>query len=381
MAMLGPFDYALWLVGFAAELCVPLFAIRQRQFLHYFSLNFYFLALVASEILSFFILKTYGVASLEYRYFYSYTDVLLTVVQFVAIIGLYRHVFDDMEAAKYIRRLAVVVLSVISLVSFLIVQGERSALTTRFAIVLGRNLYFTGMLLTYILWAAMFKRREARTRLLLIVTAFGVFFAGYAVTYALRLLFPGLPVWHAIPPVLGTLLALSLAYTFAKVPEEERIATQHAGGAEGSPACSSSVLLNVSLVLAGGIAAGAQFFVSYCRVFLRSVAGRRVSDDVRSLARLDDCEPSADALPRLFSLLDACPPVAEKRPHHVRLVRWYGTMMRFLGGQSFFALRWGRAWFHREGMACAHFAVVTLDERISAMRNLYERYVTKVDRS
>jgi hypothetical protein len=228
--MLGPFDYALWLVSFAGDVCILVCALRRRQFFQYLSLNVFIIALAVDEVLRFTVLRMYGFASIQYRYLYYYTDSLLVVVMFVAISGLYRHVFRDAETAKYIRGWAVVVLSATSLVSFLVIQRERSALTTRFVVELGQNLYFTGVTLTYILWLAMFKRGEARTRIVLIVTAFGVFFSAYAVTYALRGLLPNLAVWHVIPPLLGTWLPLSLAYTFAKVPEEARIAALDARG-------------------------------------------------------------------------------------------------------------------------------------------------------
>ena len=221
--MLGPFDYTIWLVGFLAEICVVVCSIRQKQFLHYFSLNLFVLALAADEVLRFVVLKIYGFASLEFRYEYYFTDALLTVAVFLTIMGLYLHVFEDLELARYIRGLAVVILGATSVVSFLVVVRDRSWLSTRFFVELSQNLYFTGVILTYILWLVMFKRGEARTRIVLIVSAFGVFFSAHAVTYALRGMFPSLAIWRVIPPLLGMWLPLSLAYTFIRIPEEARM--------------------------------------------------------------------------------------------------------------------------------------------------------------
>jgi hypothetical protein len=79
------------------------------------------------------------------------------------------------------------------------------------------------MVLTYVLWTIVLRRHHARTRLVLIVTAFGVFFAGHTVTYGLHSFFPSVEAWRYIPPLLGTWLPLSLAYTFARVSDQDRM--------------------------------------------------------------------------------------------------------------------------------------------------------------
>jgi len=45
---------------------------------------------------------------------------------------------------------------------------------------LSQNLYFIGVLLTYLLWGAMMKMRENRTRLMQLVLTMGVYFSAFA---------------------------------------------------------------------------------------------------------------------------------------------------------------------------------------------------------
>ena len=221
--MLGSFDYALWLISFLAEVSVVVWAVRRGDFFRYLTLNIYVLGLAADTVIRYVVYKTYGVSSTQYAYCYYYTDALLTVVMFGAIISLYSHAFRESKVPSYIRILAFVSLAATAAYSLLVIQQKRQLLATDFAAEFSANLYFVGMVLTYVLWTIVLRRHHARTRLVLIVTAFGVFFAGHTVTYGLHSFFPSVEAWRYIPPLLGTWLPLSLAYTFARVSDQDRM--------------------------------------------------------------------------------------------------------------------------------------------------------------
>ena len=89
-----------------------------------------------------------------------------------------------------------------------------------------QNLYFVGVVLTYLLWGAILKLRETRMRLIQLVLALGIYFSADAMAYALRNLFPSLEpvVLRWIPPIMGVWLPLAWAYTMAKVSEDSRLA-------------------------------------------------------------------------------------------------------------------------------------------------------------
>ncbi len=66
---------------------------------------------------------------------------------------------------------------------------------------ISQNLYFVGLILTYVLWAALLKLRESRVRVIQIVLSLGMYFSINAATYALRNAYPNLRfVWAFLPP-------------------------------------------------------------------------------------------------------------------------------------------------------------------------------------
>lgn len=225
--MLGPFDYAMWLAGFLIEAYVVVRSVYRRDFFQYFPLNFYMLCAALVTVGAYCSIRRYGFSSTNYAYYYYYTESLLTILLFTVIIRLYREVFTEMQVSRYIKRAAVVLLVATALFSYAIVHQNRSHLTSRFVVELGQNLYFVGVVLTYLLWGAIVKLRETRARLVQLVLALGVYYSATAGTYALRNLFPGLEahVLRWLPPVFGAWLPFAWAYTFTKVPEDARLAT------------------------------------------------------------------------------------------------------------------------------------------------------------
>jgi len=224
--VLGPIDYAVWFLGLALEVFVVVYSLTRRQFLRYLMLNLYMLADAIWTVLCFYFVSHYGVRSVEYCYFYYYGDALLTVLLYFSVFGLYQYVFEEMKADKYVRAGSLLLLLSTGIVSFLIVRQSQDHLTSRFVIQLSQNLYFVGLVLTYILWGAVMKLRETRSRLIHLVLALGIYFSAYSATYALRNLFPDLSMVRTIlPPLVGAWLPLAWACTLWRVPEEARLAT------------------------------------------------------------------------------------------------------------------------------------------------------------
>jgi hypothetical protein len=225
--MLGPVDYLVWFAGPAAQIAVVVCLLHNKEFLRNFSLSFYTLGTTLVTLIDFFLLRRFGVQSLEYTYFYYYSESLLTILLFLVIMQFYEQVFSELHAAVYIRRGAVILLAATAIFSYLVVHANKEHLTSRFVVALGQNLYFIGVILTYILWGAVLKLRETRTRLIQLVLALGVYFSATAAAYSLRNLFPGLQgsFLHWIPPLAGLWLPLAWAFTFLKVPQSARLMT------------------------------------------------------------------------------------------------------------------------------------------------------------
>jgi hypothetical protein len=228
--MLGPFDLLVWLVGFLAELFVVAWALRDRSMLRHGTLLLYVAALAVDEVLSFSILHRFGFASNEYLYYYYYSDALLTLLMFMAIAGLCSRIFEEQERSWRVRAVMVLIVAVTVIYATAVTAVKHQLLATSFAIELSGSLYFTGMMLTYGAWVLLLKRRDPRLRLVLIVSAFGIYFGGQTVTYALRSIFPALTALHILPSLMGAWLPVSLAYTFSKVPDEACIPLERLAG-------------------------------------------------------------------------------------------------------------------------------------------------------
>src|ERR1700678_2516946 len=133
--MLGPLDYMLWLIGFLAEIGVLVYLLSRKQVFRNFPIVFYMLC-----------------------------DALVTC-------GLYYCVQHfGFNSSTY---------------SYAVVHENRAHLATHFVVEMSQNVYFVGVVLTYLLWGAILKLRETRTRLIQLVLALGIYFSANAGSYAL----------------------------------------------------------------------------------------------------------------------------------------------------------------------------------------------------
>jgi hypothetical protein len=224
--MLGPVDYALWGTGFCLEVGVVVCCLVRKEILRHITISLYMLAAAAATVGHFLFFQRFGLSSLEYFYFYYYSDALLTILLYFCIIQLYQQIFEEMGVKTHIRGAALLLLVGTAWVSFMMVRQHENHMTDRFVVELSQNLYFVGLVLTYVLWGAVMKLRETRTRLIQLVLALGVYFSAYSATYALRNLFPHLEFTRTImPPLVGAWLPIAWSYTLWKVPAEARLAT------------------------------------------------------------------------------------------------------------------------------------------------------------
>jgi hypothetical protein len=180
---------------------------------------------VLASVVRFEILHKYGFQSLTYAYFYYYSDALLTILLFLTLSSLYSDVFSELNAERYVQVGAVVLLAGTALFSFAVVEQSSGKILSHFVFEISQNLYFVGLVLTYILWAAILKLRETRTRLIQLVLSLGVYFSLYAANYALRNLYPSAEsIFIVLNPLIGCFLPFAWAYAFWKLPEEARLA-------------------------------------------------------------------------------------------------------------------------------------------------------------
>jgi hypothetical protein len=223
--MLGPVDYIIWmLVTLADGFCLACI-LKKKAFFQHFTVALFLSASIAVSVGRYLVILTAGFNSHAYFYFYYYSDAVLTICLFFVLMGFYGHVFSQLGVNNQVRGGAMLLLGVTALISYHMVASSSDRLITKFAYELSQNLYFVGVVLTYLLWGAMMKLHENRTRLMQLVLGLGVFFSAFAGSYALRNLYPNLAIWQYFIHVMALWLPVSWAYTFARVTEDARTET------------------------------------------------------------------------------------------------------------------------------------------------------------
>jgi hypothetical protein len=221
--MPGPLALTIWYVGIVLEIAFVVCSIARKSFFRYIFLNAYFLLGLGSDAGRYFFLSKFGQASDQYRYAYFYTDALLTLALYLALISLYSCVFGELRFNKYVRFGAVVLLLGTALFSYAVVVQSEQKLATRFAYELSQNLYFVGLVMTYILWGAVLKLRETRTRVVQFILSLGLYFSAYAACYALANLSSQYSVVNYMSAAIGCLLPLAWTVTMWRHTEESRL--------------------------------------------------------------------------------------------------------------------------------------------------------------
>ena len=200
-------------------------AIKKKALRPYLFLNLYMASSLLVTVGRYNIVQHYGLVSSQYTYFYYYSDALLTILLYFALTSLFSRVFGELNAEQYVKLGAVVLLGGTALFSYAVVHQAENMLVTRFVVQLQQNLYFVGLVLTYVLWAAVLKLRETRTRLVQLVLSLGVYFSLLAADYALRSLYPNMnSLLQFLPPLVGCFLPAAWAYAFWRIPEDARLA-------------------------------------------------------------------------------------------------------------------------------------------------------------
>ena len=139
--MPSSFGYAIWLIGTLLEAAVVVCALARHSFRRYFCLNLYMSASCLISVGRFIVFERFGWDSRQYAYFYQYSDVLLTICLYFALITLYSHVFDEMKAEKFVRLSAVFLLAGTALFSYGVVEQSTNM---RFRAFSGGTLYITS---------------------------------------------------------------------------------------------------------------------------------------------------------------------------------------------------------------------------------------------
>jgi hypothetical protein len=220
----GPLEYSIWFLGALFEAAVVVCSLLRGPFRRYFTLNLYMSMSFLVTLGRYFVLTKHGLASPEYTYFYYYSDAILTICLYFALMGLYAIVFEELGAALRLRVFMMLLLIGTTLFSYSVVHQSEARMLTHYIVEISQNLYFVGLVLTYVLWAALLKLHESRVRVIQIVLSLGVYFSINAANYALHNAYPNLRViWEYLPPIAGMLLPVAWIYAFVRFDDEARL--------------------------------------------------------------------------------------------------------------------------------------------------------------
>jgi hypothetical protein len=225
LASLGPVDYALLIAGFGVHLFCLASLIKKGSLRRYFTLVLYLCSSIAAGVGRCLILNTAGFNSNTYFYFYFYSDALLIICLYFILMSLYSFVFEEMDVSNQVRAGAMLLLAGTAGISYYMITESADRLVTRFVIELAQNMYFVGVVLTYLLWGAMVKLRENRTRVMQLVLSMGVYVSLFATSFALGNLHQMPSIARYYYPLMDMWLPASWIYTFLHVPENARMAT------------------------------------------------------------------------------------------------------------------------------------------------------------
>ncbi len=220
--MVGTYELSIEVLSVLLALGTMVVCARQGFFNRYLFLNAYLLTNVVFTLGCYYVRSLYGYTSLEYYYFYYVGDAIPNVIGYLLIGSFFDRLLRESVFHKYVRpTLAIFFVLIVGISAFFIV-GSVEHLYSEFVLELQQNLYFVGVLLTFLLWMSVSYLDVRSRRFSLLVSGLGVYFAAHAASYALRFLFSSLEApMTAVPPLAYTFMVGLWLYTFLWVPEEE----------------------------------------------------------------------------------------------------------------------------------------------------------------
>ncbi len=220
--MVGTYELVVEILGPVLALGTIGVCLRQGIAGWYLVLNLFLLTNVWFTLGCYYVRSLYGYRSTEYFYFYYAGDPITSIVGYLVIASFFDVLLRQSTFHKYVRpTLAILFLMIIGISAFFVV-GSVEHLYSEFVPELQQNLYFVGVLLTFLLWMSVSYLDVRSRRFTLLVSGLGIYFAAHAASYALRFLFSGLEApMRAVPPLAYNFMVGLWLYTFLRVPEEE----------------------------------------------------------------------------------------------------------------------------------------------------------------
>ncbi len=220
--MVGTYEFTIAALGVFLTLAIVMWCVHMKCFVQYSVLNFYLIVNLAFTLGCLYVIYVFGYTSYRYFYFYYTGDAIQNVAGYLLIGSFFDRLLRESVFHKYVRPTLAIFFLLITGISALFIAGSVDRLYSRFVIEFQQNLYFVGVLLTFLLWMSVNYLAVQSRRFSLLVSGLGIYFAAHAANYAIRFLFPSLSALTLVVPPLAYNFMVGLwLYTFLRVPEEE----------------------------------------------------------------------------------------------------------------------------------------------------------------
>jgi hypothetical protein len=212
-------------VSVLLSLATVVVCLRYSVFLRYFFLNAYVLFSAGFTLGGIYFLRAEGYDSATYFYYYYIGDGFCSIFAFLTIASFFDYMFRESAFRPYVRpTLLIFFLGVVGTTLLVMFRSVQRFSVPKFLPEFQQNMFFVGVLLTFLLWISMSYLRAESRRFVLLVSGLGIYFSAHAVSYAFQTLFLSPAVAAAltkVPPVAYTLMVSLWLYTFLRVPEGE----------------------------------------------------------------------------------------------------------------------------------------------------------------
>ena len=221
--MVSTYDLIVAGLSVLVSLSTALVCLWRKAFLRYFFLNVYVLFGAAFTVACLYWIRTEGYDSASYFYLYYVGDSFCNIFGFLLIASLFDYMFRNSVFRPYVRpTLLLFFLGVVGVSLLVIFRSVDRLSAARFLTEFQQNMFFVGVLLTFLLWASMSYLRAESRRFVLLVSGLGIYFSAHAVNYAVQFLSKSNAVSVAltkVPPLAYTLMVALWLYTLLRVPE------------------------------------------------------------------------------------------------------------------------------------------------------------------
>lgn len=239
--MVSTYDLIVAGLSVLLSLAVVGVCLYRRSSRRYFFLNFYLIASVVFTLGLYYLYRTEGYGSLAYYYFYFGADAVQNIVGYLLIASFFDQMFRPSLFRPYVRpTLAFFFFGVVGVSAIFVSRHvSQDYFYSRFANEFQQNMFFVGVLLTFLLWVSMSYLRAESRRFVLLVSGLGIYFSAHAVNYALQFLLKSdaaTALLTKVPPIAYTVMVSLWLYTFLRVPEGEPAYVPQEGTAAEKPA-------------------------------------------------------------------------------------------------------------------------------------------------